>query len=299
MVDIANVHEAAAAAPGARFSGYWTTVGHRFLRDPLTVSVGSALLILVLLILLAPWIAPHDPFQGSVLRRLKPPGTPGYLLGTDEAGRDLLSRLLYGGRLSLLCGLTPVIAATFIGGALGIIAGISGRFVNMVIMRVTDIFYAFPSILLAIAFCGVLGSGIVNTIISLTIVFIPPLVRIAESLTTEVKVSDFVEAARATGVSTWQIVRHQVLANVLGGIIVFATGLVSLSIILSAGLSFLGLGVVPPNPEWGVMLNGLRQSLFVNPLIAALPGIAIVFTSILFNLLSDGLRNAMDSRISS
>ena len=261
--------------------------------------VGLILLCIVLLAVFAPWAATHDPLQGSVLRRLKPVGTVGFWLGTDETGRDIWSRLVYGGRLSLVCGITPVLLATMIGGTLGLVAGIGGRILNMAIMRVVDVFYAFPSVLLAIAICGVIGAGIGNTILSLTIVFTAPIVRVTESLTMQVKSRDFVEAARASGASLPAIIRHQILPNVLGGMLVYATSLVSISIILSAGLSFLGLGVTPPNPEWGLMLNALRQAIFVNPIVAALPGVAIVVTSLCFNLLSDGLRSAMDIKLPS
>jgi len=152
-------------------------------------------------------------------------------------------------------------------------------------------------VLLAIAICGVIGAGIGNTILSLTIVFTAPIVRVTESLATQVKGRDFVEAARASAAPLPAIILRQVLPNVLGGMLVYATSLVSISIILSAGLSFLGLGVTPPNPEWGLMLNALRQAIFVNPLVAALPGVAILITSLCFNLLSDGLRSAMDIKL--
>ena len=282
---------------GAEPRSYWSTVADRLKRDRLTIGVGIVLLLIIALAVFAPWAATHDPLQGSVLRRLKPVGTPGYLLGTDETGRDIWSRLVYGGRLSLICGITPVLLATMIGGTLGLVAGIGSRFVNMLVMRVVDVFYAFPSVLLAIAICGVIGAGIGNTILSLTIVFTAPITRVTESLATQVKGRDFVEAARASAAPLPAIIRHQILPNVLGGMLVYATSLVSISIILSAGLSFLGLGVTPPNPEWGLMLNALRQAIFVNPLVAALPGVAILITSLCFNLLSDGLRSAMDIKL--
>jgi peptide/nickel transport system permease protein len=247
----------------------------------------------------APFVATYDRLQGGVLRRLKPVGTPGFFLGTDETGRDIWSRLVYGGRLSLICGIMPVLGATWVGGTLGLLAGVGGRLLNTLIMRVVDVFYAFPSVLLAIAICGVLGAGIGNTILSLTVVFTPPIVRVTESLTTQVRSRDFVEAARASAAPLHAIIRQQILPNVLGGMLVYATSLVSISIILSAGLSFLGLGVTPPNPEWGLMLNALRQAIFVNPVVAALPGAAIVITSLCFNLLSDGLRSAMDIKLPS
>ena len=284
---------------GAEPRSYWSTVADRLKRDKLTIGVAIVLLLIIALAVFAPWAATHDPLQGSVLRRLKPVGTPSHLLGTDETGRDIWSRLVYGGRLSLICGITPVLLATLIGGTLGLYAGIGGRFVNMLIMRVVDVFYAFPSVLLAIAICGVIGAGIGNTILSLTIVFTAPITRVTESLATQVKNRDFVEAARASAAPLPAIILRQILPNVLGGMLVYATSLVSISIILSAGLSFLGLGVTPPNPEWGLMLNALRQAIFVNPVVAALPGVAILITSLCFNLLSDGLRSAMDIKLPS
>ena len=279
--------------------GYWATVGARLRRDRTTMAVGLIMVLIIALAVFAPWVATHDPLQGSVLRRLKPIGTPGFFLGTDETGRDIWSRLVYGGRLSLICGITPVLGATCLGGFLGLLAGIGGRLINTLIMRVVDVFYAFPSVLLAIAICGVLGAGIGNTLLSLTVVFTPPMVRVTESLTTQVRSRDFVEAARASAAPMLAIIRQQVLPNVLGGMLVYATSLVSISIILSAGLSFLGLGVTPPHPEWGLMLNALRQAIFVSPVVAALPGVAIVITSLCFNLLSDGLRSAMDIKLPS
>ena len=299
MVELATApHLLALDEPlGAEPRSYWSTVGDRLKRDRLTIGEAIVLSLIIALAVFAPWAATHDPLQGSVLRRLKPVGTPGHLLGTDETGRDIWSRLVYGGRLSLVCGITPVLLATLIGGTLGLVAGIGSRFVNMLIMRVVDVFYAFPSVLLAIAICGVIGAGIGNTILSLTIVFTAPIVRVTESLATQVKGRDFVEAARASAAPLPAIILRQVLPNVLGGMLVYATSLVSISIILSAGLSFLGLGVTPPNPEWGSMLNALRQAIFVNPLVAALPGVAILITSLCFNLLSDGLRSAMDIKL--
>jgi peptide/nickel transport system permease protein len=231
-----------------------------------------------------------------MIRRLKPIGTPGYPLGTDELGRDMLARLIYGGRLSLLIGLMPVVLAFIIGGTLGIIAGYAGGLINQCIMRTADIFYAFPSVLLAVAISGALGGGIVNSLVSLTIVFTPPIIRIAESVTTGVRSLDFIDAARASGAGPLTIMRVHVLGNVLGPIFVYATSLISVCMILAAGLSFLGLGTKPPEPEWGLMLNTLRTAIYINPGVAALPGVMIFIVSIAFNLLSDGLRSALDVR---
>jgi peptide/nickel transport system permease protein len=232
-----------------------------------------------------------------VIRRLKPPGTPGHLLGTDELGRDLLTRLIYGGRLSLLMGFIPVLIATLIGGTLGILAGYAGGLVNTGIMRTMDVFYAFPSVLLAVAISGVLGGGVVNGLISLTLIFIPSIARVSESITMQVRTQDFVDAARVTGAYPHQILLDHVLKNVIGPILVFSSSLVSISIVIAAGLSFLGLGVAPPQPEWGLMLSTLRQSIYVAPLNAVLPGVMIFVTSMCFNLMSDGLRNAMDVKV--
>lgn len=277
-----------------RSPGYWQTVGRRLLRDPAALVAGAMILVLLLLVAFGPWLAPADPYASSMLNRLKPIGTPGYLLGSDELGRDMLSRLIVGTRLSLFMGITPVIFAFVIGACVGIVAGYAGGTVNTVIMRTIDVFYAFPSVLLAIALSGALGAGVTNSLISLTVVFIPPIARVAESVTTQIRSRDFVEAARASGANAYTIVRVHVLGNVLGPIFVYSTSLIAVSMILASGLSFLGLGVKPPEPEWGLMLNTLRTAIYVQPWIAALPGAMIFFTSIAFNLLSDGLRSAME-----
>ena len=276
---------------------YWRRVWERLRDDKVTLAVIGVLAMLLIMVVFAPWFTVHDPYVGSVLRRLKPIGTPGHWLGTDEVGRDLWSRMVYGGRLSLLAGVVPVFLALLIGGFLGILAGYTGGLVNSIVMRLTDVLYAFPSILLAIAITGILGSGLQNTILALTISFIPPVIRISESVTTQVRHLDFVEAARASGARPLTIMRYHILNNVLGPILVYATSLISICIILAAGLSFLGLGVTPPSAEWGLMLNNLRQALWVSPLVAALPGAMIFITSMCFNLMSDGLRQAMDVRL--
>ena len=283
-----------ANAPITRSPGYWATVWRRFRRDPVAVCALVVILLLVLVAIFAPLIAPHDPYRGMTLRRLRPPGTEGYPLGTDELGRDMLSRLTFGARLSLFMGVTPVLLALIIGSAIGLTAGYVGGLVNTLLMRTIDVFFAFPSVLLAVALSGALGAGIANGLISLTVVFIPPIARVAESVTTSVRTRDYVEAARASGAGGFSIVRYHVLGNVLGPIFVYAMSLIAVSMILASGLSFLGLGVKPPEPEWGLMLNTLRTAIYTQPLLCALPGVMIFLTSISFNLLTDGLRSAMD-----
>ncbi len=274
--------------------GYWTDVGRRLSRDPVAMTAACIVLLIVLAAIFAPYVAPADPYKGSMIRRLKPIWDANYILGSDELGRDMLTRLIYGGRLSLFMGGLPVALAFVIGSSVGIFAGYVGGWANTLIMRTIDVFYAFPSVLLAIALSGALGAGILNAIVSLTIVFIPQITRVAEAVTTQIRTRDYVEAARVSGAGPLTIIRVHVLGNVLGPIFVYATSLISVSMILASGLSFLGLGSKPPEPEWGLMLNTLRTAIYVQPLVAALPGAMIFITSISFNLFSDGLRSAME-----
>jgi peptide/nickel transport system permease protein len=277
-----------------RSPGYWRTVASRLVRDRVAMGALVVVVALLLMAVFGPWLAPADPYASSMLKRLKPIGFEGHPLGTDELGRDMLSRLIVGARLSLFMGIAPVVLAFFIGSFIGITAGYAGGPLNTVMMRTIDVFYAFPSVLLAIALSGALGAGITNSLISLTIVFIPPIARVAESVTTQIRSRDFVDAARASGANAFTIVRVHVLGNVLGPIFVYSTSLIAVAMILASGLSFLGLGVKPPEPEWGLMLNTLRTAIYVQPWIAALPGMMIFATSIAFNLLADGLRSAME-----
>lgn len=280
----------------ARSPGYWRTVGTRLSRDPVSLVCLAILVIIVVSAVFAPFLAPADPYKASMIRRLLPIGAPGHLLGTDELGRDMLTRLMYGARLSLLMGVMPVGIAFVIGTVVGVIAGYVGGKLNMAVMRLLDVFYAFPSVLLAVAISGALGPGMGNSLISLTLVCVPPITRVAESVTTQVRGLDYIEAARMSGAGSLTIVRVQVLGNVMGPVFVYATGMISVCMILASGLSFLGLGVKPPEPEWGLMLNTLRTAIYINPLVAALPGAMIFLTSLCFNLLADGTRAAMDIR---
>ena len=285
------------AAPATRVRGYWQSVFYRLRHDPVTLVFAALVLLIVLAAIFAALLAPFDPYKESIVGRLKSPGWRGHLLGTDELGRDMLSRLLYGGRVSLLMGVVPVLIASLVGGLLGIVGGFLGGRTNTAIMRTMDVFYAFPSVLLAVAIAGAMGGGMANGMLALSLVFIPPMCRVAETATTQVRALDFIEAARASGAGTVTIIRYHVLGNVLGPVFIYASSLVSVSVLLASGLSFLGLGVRPPVPDWGLMLSTLRQSIYVVPYVCALPGMAIFITSICFNLVSDGLRAAMDVRM--
>src|ERR1051326_6204552 len=225
-ISVRPVAEALARAQGGK--SYWARVRERLLADPVTVAVMVLLLIIIVMAAAAPLIATYDPTAGSAFARLKSPGYPGHWLRSEEVGRDLWSRMLYGGRLTLLCGVAPVAFALLVGGSLGLVAGYRGGLVNSFIMRGMDVLYAFPSILLAIAICGMVGSGLGNTILALTVTFIPPIVRISETITTQVRSFEFVEAARASGAKPVSIISFHILNNVLGPILVQSTSPISL-----------------------------------------------------------------------
>lgn len=273
---------------------YLAEVRARFLRNKVGIFALSVLVLLVLSAALAPVLTSYDPNVGKVTDRIQPIGSAGHVLGTDDQGRDMLTRLLYGGRLSLIAGFVPVLVAVVIGTALGSFAGYVGGPVRSLLMRGMDIFYALPAILLAIAIGASLGPGLLNVIISVSIVYIAPIARVAETATRRAQVNEYIEAARVNGAGTFKIVFTQLLPNIFNPIFVYASGLVGLSMIIASSLSFLGLGSRPPTPEWGYMLNSLRATIYVNPWVVALPGLLIFITSIAFNTLSDAIRDAMD-----
>jgi peptide/nickel transport system permease protein len=273
---------------------YLADVRDRFLRNPAGVVALGVLVLLVLASALAPLLTSYDPNAGEVVDRLRPIGTPGHLLGTDDQGRDMLARLLYGGQLSLFAGFAPVLIATAIGTALGAFAGYVGGAVRSVLMRGLDMFYALPAILLAIAIGASLGPGLLNVIVSVSIVYIAPIARVAEAATRRAQSDEYIEAAHLSGAGTPAILFTQLLPNIFNPIFVYSSGLVGLSMIIASSLSFLGLGSRPPTPEWGYMLNALRPTIYVNPWVVALPGLMIFATSIAFNTLSDAIRDSMD-----
>jgi peptide/nickel transport system permease protein len=264
---------------------------------------GSALFGLVLVVVLgaaaalAPLLAPHDPNLIDTARRLARPLTAGHVLGTDEFGRDLLSRLLYGARTSLVVGLAATALAAVAGSGFGLLAGFVGRWVDQLVMRSIDTLMAFPYFLLAIAIIATLGPGLVNGMVAVAIVNIPFYGRIVRATVLAVKQTEYVEAARALGVSELRLSLTHVLRNCLAPVIVAVTLNVGGMITALAGLSFLGLGVQPPTSDWGSMLSSSRQYMNVAPHVAALPGLAIFLAVLGFNLLGDGLRDALDPRL--
>ncbi|SDY33554.1 peptide/nickel transport system permease protein [Variovorax sp. YR266] len=274
--------------------GYWQQVVARLFKNRTFLCAFAVLSAPVILAVFAPLIAPFDPYQQDMLARMKSFGYEGHWLGTDELGRDVLSRLIYGARISLITALVPVLVASLIGGSLGIIAGIVGSKVNSLIMRCMDVFYAFPSVLLAVAISGAMGGGLANGIAALSLIFIPPMCRVAETVASQLRGLDYMDAARGAGASTFLIITYHVLRNVVSPILVYASSLVGASIVLASGLSFLGLGVQPPTADWGLMLSSLRQSIYIQPWVCAMPGVAIVLTAMCFNFVSDGVRDALD-----
>lgn len=276
---------------------FWRETGKRFLENKTGMAGAIVILLLILAAIFAPLIAPYDPLIGNPTDRLKPILSSGHLLGTDEQGRDMLSRILYGGRLTLIAAFVPAAVATVIGTAIGVMAAMTGGIVNTALMRSMDMLYAFPAVLLAIAVGASLGAGLANTLIAVTIVSIPPVSRVAESSTRRVITKEFVEAAKLSGAGRLRVARTQILPNVFNDVVVYASSLVGVSMLIAASLSFLGLGSLPPAPEWGYMLNSLRGSLVVAPVTVMIPGFFIFLTSVSFNLASDALREATDSRL--
>ncbi|MBT9160027.1 MAG: ABC transporter permease [Dehalococcoidia bacterium] len=252
--------------------------------------------LFVLCAALAPWIAPHDPTTTSLRHTLEGPSLQNPL-GRDELGRDNLSRILYGARISLSIGLISVAIGTLVGIPIGAISGYYGGKTDLLVQRLIDIMLAFPGILLAIVIVSTLGVGLPNVMIAVGIVSIPIYVRLVRGSVLSIKEQEYVSAARALGSSDRRIIFRHILPNCLGPIIVQSTLQIATAILWAAGLGFLGLGAQPPTPEWGTMLSRGRVYLRVAPHVTTFPGLAIVLSVLGFNLLGDGLRDALDPRL--
>ncbi|RWR32960.1 ABC transporter permease [Sinirhodobacter populi] len=260
--------------------------------------VGLAVILgLLLVALFAPWFAPRSPFVGDLANaRLLPPGTDGYLLGTDSQGRDILSRLIHGSRLTLMVVVLVAIIAAPLGLLVGAVAGYAGGWIDAVLMRITDIFLAFPKLVLAMAFVAALGPGIENAVLAIAITSWPPYARMARAEAMGVRNSDYIAAVRLMGASPARIVIRHIMPMCLSSLIVRVTLDMAGIILTAAGLGFLGLGAQPPLPEWGAMIASGRLYILDQWWVATMPGIAIVIVSLGFNLLGDGLRDALDPR---
>lgn len=252
--------------------------------------------LLILFSILAPWLTPYGEADMDLMHRLSPPSAE-HLLGTDEAGRDVLTRLLYGSRVSLMVGIVPTLLSMVIGAVLGVTAGYLGGAVDSIIMRLADIVLAFPSMLLAMVIMYTLGDGLFNVFLTLTLMNWGTVARIARAETLKLKTIDYVEAARSIGMSKGRIIMRHILPNCIPTLIVLFTLNVPSAILTESALSFLGLGIQPPSASWGLMVNTGRQYLFNAPWLSFAPSGAIMLAVLSFNFLGDGLRDAIDPRM--
>ena len=267
-----------------------------FVRDRGALVAALFLVTVAAVVVLAPVLSPYTSDEADNLARNAPMGTAGHFLGTDQQGRDMLARLLFGGRVSLIVGVVPTIVAGMIGLALGMLAGFFRGLADQIIMRCLDVIFAFPMVLLAIAIAGAMRPGVLTEVIAITIVLIPYFARLARTATDSVLPMPFIEAARAAGGSSFTILMRYVLPNVFSPVVVYATTLMGLMIVVGSGLSFLGLGVQPPTADWGAMVAEGRVVLRKAPHVTVLPGLLILIVSLAFNFIGDGIRDALDPR---
>ncbi|WP_102223686.1 ABC transporter permease [Acidimangrovimonas sediminis] len=259
--------------------------------------VGLGILVLLLLIAaFAPWLAPHDPIAQDLGKRLLPLGTPGHLLGTDSLGRDILSRLIFGARVTLYIVVLVALVAPIVGLLMGTIAGYAGGWTDTVLMRITDIFLAFPRLVLALAFVAALGAGIENAVLAISLTAWPPYARIARAETLTIRNSDYISAVRLQGARPMRIITRHIWPLCISSLIVRVTLDMAGIILAAAGLGFLGLGAQPPMPEWGAMISDGRRFILDHWWVATMPGLAIFVVSLGFNLLGDGLRDVLDPK---
>ena len=271
-------------------------VWRRLKRNKAAIIGGVIVLVYVLVALLAPFISPYPPLEGNLAKRLQGPSLENWL-GTDALGRDILSRVIYGARISLQIQLAAVLIALVLGTLLGLFGGYYGGFTDGLIMRLMDILLAFPGIFLAIAIIAVLGPGLMNLILAAGIYSVPQFARIVRGSILSLKEKEFVEAARASGESDTSIIFRYLLPNSMAPLIIQTSLRMATVLLTASGLSFLGLGVQPPQAEWGAMLSTARPYLITAPHVATFPGLAIMFVVMGFNLFGDGLRDSLDPRL--
>ena len=271
-------------------------IWRRFRRDKQAMVGMCMLLLMIFSAIFASVISPYDPLQQDIINRLQPPSAA-HFFGTDELGRDIFSRILYGSRISLTVGLIAVSISSVVGCALGAIAGYYGGVLDNVIMRCTDVLMAIPSILLNISIVAALGTGLQNVMIAIGISSVPAYCRIMRASLLSLKDQEFVDASRAAGASDPYIILNHILPNSLAPLIVQATLKIGGAILSCASMSFIGLGIVPPTPEWGAMLSTGRDFLRDAPHLTAFPGMAIMFAVFAMNLMGDGLRDALDPKL--
>lgn len=256
----------------------------------------TILVLLVFTAVFAPVLAPHDPFSQDLASRLQPIGTEGHLLGTDSLGRDILSRLIYGARITLYIVALVALIAPVAGLLVGTVAGYAGGWVDVVLMRITDIFLAFPRLVLALAFVAALGAGIENAVLAISLTAWPPYARMSRAETLTIRSTDYINAIRLQGAGPLRIITRHIWPLCISSLIVRVTLDMAGIILAAAGLGFLGLGAQPPSPEWGAMISEGRRFILDHWWVATVPGLAIFTVSLAFNLLGDGLRDALDPK---
>ena len=275
----------------------WTEFWRKFRKQRVAVLAGAFLVLLVALALVAPWIVPYDAENYFDYDSLNALPSAKHWFGVDPLGRDIFSRVLMGSRISLTAGFVSVAVGAIVGTAMGLVAGYYEGWWDRLIMRLCDVLFAFPGILLAIAIVAILGGGMVNVIIAVAIFSIPTFARLVRGNTLALKHLTFIEAARSIGASNWTIVMRHIFPGTIAAVVVYFSLRIGTSIITAASLSFIGLGAQPPTPEWGAMLNEARADMMTSPHVALFPSLAIFLTVLAFNLLGDGLRDALDPKI--
>lgn len=275
----------------------WREFWRRFRRQHVALLAGAFVLLLIVVAFIAPWIAPFDAENYFDYDRLNEGPSWMHLFGVDSLGRDIFSRVLVGTRISLIAGFFSVAIGTVIGTVLGLLAGYYEGWWDRITMRICDVLFAFPGILLAIAVVAIMGSGMSNVIVAVAIFSIPAFARLVRGNTLVLKHQTYIESARSIGASDWTIIMRHILPGTVSSIVVYFTMRIGTSIITAASLSFLGLGAQPPTPEWGAMLNEARADMVIAPHVAIFPSLAIFITVLAFNLLGDGLRDALDPKL--
>jgi glutathione transport system permease protein len=275
----------------------WSEFWRKFRKQHLALAAGAFVLLLVVIAIVAPHIVPYDPENFFDYDALNAGPSAAHWMGVDSLGRDIFSRILAGTRISLAAGFFSVIIGAIIGTLLGLLAGYYEGWWDRIVTRICDVLFAFPGILLAIAIVAILGNGMVNVIFAVAVFSIPAFARLVRGNTLMLKRLTYVEAARSIGASDWTILMRHILPGTVSSIVVYFSMRIGTSIITAAGLSFLGLGAQPPTPEWGAMLNEARADMVTAPHVALFPSLAIFLTVLAFNLLGDGLRDALDPKI--
>jgi len=275
----------------------WTEFWRKFRRQKVALVAAAFVALLVVVAIIAPWIVPYDAENFFDYDKLNAPPSAAHWFGVDALGRDILSRLLMGARISLAAGFLSVAIGAIVGTLLGLLAGYREGWWDRVVMRVCDVLFAFPGILLAIAIVAILGGGMANVIAAVAIFSVPTFARLVRGNTLALKHLTYIEAARSLGASRWTIVFRHILPGTISAVVVYFSLRIGTSIITAASLSFLGLGAQPPTPEWGAMLADSREFIRSDPWIVALPGLAILITVLAINLTGDGLRDALDPKM--